>query len=190
MHSEKLSSSTSRRFSALPSATHRTEASSSLAQDSPVSAPPTNSENSATRSRSTKPATASEGEHTAFASLATNRQGGGELIGRNHPLWCGYAQNFRLKFSDVFEYGNSPVRFNGHTITFEESRALADAMDPHIERFNHLADSIVDPFEPWTNANSAWLDKTSLADWLASLEVSHRGFKKGSRRRRATTCRR
>jgi hypothetical protein len=36
-------------------------------------------------------------------------------------------------------------------------------MDPHIERLNHLADSIVDPFEPWTNANSAWLDKTSLA---------------------------
>jgi len=106
-------------------------------------------------------------------------EGGGELIGRNHPLWCGYAQNFNLKFSDVFDYGNSPVRFNGHTLTFEESNALADAMDPHIERLNHLADSIVDPFEPWTNANSAWLDETSLANWLASLKCPTGISKKG-----------
>jgi monoamine oxidase len=106
-------------------------------------------------------------------------EGGGELIGRNHPLWCGYAQTFKLKFSDVFDYGNSPVRFNGHTLTFEESKALADAMDPHIERLNHLADSIVDPFEPWTNANSQYLDKTSLADWLASLKCPTGAAKKG-----------
>jgi monoamine oxidase len=52
-------------------------------------------------------------------------------------------------------------------------------MDPHIERLNHLADSIVDPFEPWTNANSAWLDKTSLAGWLASLECPTKISKKG-----------
>ncbi len=101
------------------------------------------------------------------------------MIGRNHPFWCGYAQTFKLKFSDVFDYGNSPVRFNGHTLTFEESKALADAMDPHIERLNHLADSIVDPFEPWTNANSKYLDKTSLADWLASLKCPTGAAKKG-----------
>jgi monoamine oxidase len=106
-------------------------------------------------------------------------EGGGELIGRNHPLWCGYAQNFGLKFSDVSEYGNSPVRLNGRTISFEESSALADAMDPHIERLNHLADSIVDPFEPWTNVNSAWLDRTSLAGWLASLRCPTAESKKG-----------
>jgi len=114
-------------------------------------------------------------------SYARNKivEGGGELIGRNHPLWCGYARTFNLKFSDVPDYGNSPVRFNGRTLTFEESRSLADAMDPHIERLNHLADSIVDPFEPWTNANSAWLDKTSLADWLASLRCPTKDSKNG-----------
>src|SRR3984893_8716246 len=52
-------------------------------------------------------------------------EGGGELIGRNHPLWCGYARTFKLKFSNAFDYGNSPVRFDGRTLTFEESRALA-----------------------------------------------------------------
>jgi monoamine oxidase len=81
-------------------------------------------------------------------------EGGGELIGLNHPLWCGYAHTFDPEFSDVSDYGYSPVRFNGRTLSFEQSRALADTMDPHIERLNHLADSIVDPFEPWTNANS------------------------------------
>jgi monoamine oxidase len=96
-------------------------------------------------------------------------EGGGELIGRNHPLWCGYARTFKLKFSDAPEYGNSPVRFKGRTLSYEDSSALADAMEPHMERLNHLADSIIDPFEPWTNPNSAWLDKTSLAKWLASL---------------------
>jgi hypothetical protein len=56
------------------------------------------------------------------------------------------AQTFGLKFSDVSNYGNSPVRFNSRTLSFEESRSLADAMDTHIERLNHLADSIVDLF--------------------------------------------
>ena len=48
-----------------------------------------------------------------------------------------------------------------------------------MERLNHLADSIVDPFEPWTNANSAWLDKTSLASWLNSLKCDTQDSKKG-----------
>ena len=52
-------------------------------------------------------------------------------------------------------------------------------MDPHIERLNHLADSIVDPFEPLTNANSEWLDKTSLAGWLASLKCPTEDSRKG-----------
>jgi monoamine oxidase len=110
----------------------------------------------------------------AFSFRLGNKivEGGGELIGRNHPLWCGYAQNFGLNFSDVFDYGNSPIRMNGRTLSFEDAQALADAMEPHMERLNHLADSIVDPFEPWTNANSAWLDRTSLAKWLSSLRCT------------------
>lgn len=106
-------------------------------------------------------------------------EGGGELIGRNHPLWCGYAHAFGLKFSDVSDYGNSPVRFKGHTLSYEESTAVADAMEPHMERLNRLADSIVDPFEPWTNPNAAWLDRTSLAGWLNSLRCRTKGSKDG-----------
>ena len=41
------------------------------------------------------------------------------------------------------------------------------------------AHSLEDPFEPWTNADSAWLDKTSLARWLASLRCPTEDSKKG-----------
>jgi len=106
-------------------------------------------------------------------------EGGGELIGRNHPLWCGYAQSFSLKFSDALEYGNSPVRLKNHTLSFDESQALADAMEAHMERLNRLADSIVDPFEPWNNANAEWLDNTSLDDWLRSISCPDEDSKNG-----------
>jgi hypothetical protein len=36
-------------------------------------------------------------------------EGGGELIGSNHPLWNSYKRHFRLQFSDVKDYGNSPL---------------------------------------------------------------------------------
>lgn len=97
-------------------------------------------------------------------------EGGGELIGRNHPLWCGYAKAFKLKFSDVEEYGNSSVRFNGRTLTYEQSATLADEMDKYFERLNRLAESILDPYEPWTNPNAERLDKTSLSQWLKTLK--------------------
>jgi hypothetical protein len=74
-------------------------------------------------------------------------EGGGGLIGLNHPLWCGYAHTSVI----------SPI--------------------PSLTLSN-----------PWTNANSAWLDKTSLADWLASLKCPTDSTE--SRCRRATTCRR
>jgi monoamine oxidase len=56
-------------------------------------------------------------------------EGGGELIGSNHPLWCGYAKGFHLEFSDAKDYGNSPVRLHGRTLTFEESKKLIDEME-------------------------------------------------------------
>src|SRR5580700_3668333 len=48
-------------------------------------------------------------------------EGGGELIGSNHPLWNAYRVRFGLEFSDVKEYDNSPFRIGHHTLTFEQS---------------------------------------------------------------------
>src|SRR5262252_7524274 len=45
-------------------------------------------------------------------------EGGGELIGSNHPLWNAYRDQFGLTFTDAKDYGNSPMRLDGRTLTF------------------------------------------------------------------------
>lgn len=96
-------------------------------------------------------------------------EGGGELIGSNHPLWNSYKELFSLNFSDVYEYGNSPVRINGHTLSFEQSAALLDELEEQQKALELLAARIVDPFEPWTNHDATRLDGLSFRDWLNGL---------------------
>jgi monoamine oxidase len=101
-------------------------------------------------------------------------EGGGELIGSNHPLWNSYRHHFRLEFSDVKDYGNSPVRFGKHTLTFEESLDLTDELEKQLKALAELAESIVDPFEPWTNRNARQLDSVSLGSWVNNAKCSRR----------------
>jgi len=98
-------------------------------------------------------------------------EGGGELIGSNHPLWNAYAAQFHLRFDDAKDYGNSPMRLDGRTLTFEETRHLTDDMEAYFDQFNLKAETIVDAYEPWTNPDAAALDRMSLADWLQSLSA-------------------
>ena len=97
-------------------------------------------------------------------------EGGGELIGSNHPLWNAYADYFDLEFSDVNEYGNSPIRLNGKTLSFEESQKLLDEMEVQQKALDKLAATIVDAHEPWTNRDAKHLDSVSFLDWLNGLQ--------------------
>jgi len=99
-------------------------------------------------------------------------EGGGELIGSNHPLWNSYARHFDLLFSDTQDYGNSPVRFGKETLTFEQSKKLTDELDSVLKKLNDLAESIVDPFEPWANRNARRLDRIPLARWIGRQKCS------------------
>lgn len=99
-------------------------------------------------------------------------EGGGELIGSNHPLWNSYARHFRLRFTDAEDYGNSPIRFGGQTLTFEESKDLTDELEKVLKKLNDLAESIVDPFEPWANRNARRLDRKSVAQWIKRQKCS------------------
>jgi monoamine oxidase len=96
-------------------------------------------------------------------------EGGGELIGSNHPLWCEYAKTFGLKLNNAKDYGNSPVRMGGRTLSFEDCKRLIDEMETHFDQLNLRAETIVDPFEPWTNPDAEYLDNTPLSSWLSSL---------------------
>jgi monoamine oxidase len=77
-------------------------------------------------------------------------EGGGELIGSNHPLWNSYKHHFGLSFTDVKDYGNSPFRLKGKTLSADESKNLTDQIEEQLKLLTNLAESIVDPFEPWT----------------------------------------
>lgn len=97
-------------------------------------------------------------------------EGGGELIGSNHPLWLLYRQHFDLHFSSVKDYENSPIRVGRRTLSFERTDALNKEMKAVLGRLTDLAETIVDPFEPWTNQNAPALDRRSLMEWLRLRE--------------------
>jgi monoamine oxidase len=99
-------------------------------------------------------------------------EGGGELIGSNHPLWNSYAQHFGLRFSEAEDYGNSPIRFGTMTLTFEQSRNLTDELEKLLKKLNDLAERIVDPFEPWANSNARRLDRISAERWIRRSKCS------------------
>jgi monoamine oxidase len=99
-------------------------------------------------------------------------EAGGELIGSNHPLWLIYRQHFGLRFTNVKEYENSPIRVGGCTLSFEESKKLTDEMDVMLKRLTDLAETIIDPFEPWMNRNARSLDGQTLTQWLKKAKGS------------------
>ena len=67
------------------------------------------------------------GRVISFSDLVPgkNVEGGGELIGSNHPAWVGYAKQFKLEFLDVGEEDlEFPIVLNGKRLSSDESEAL------------------------------------------------------------------
>ena len=64
----------------------------------------------------------------SFGDLVPNKnvEGGGELIGSNHPTWVNYAQKFGLEFLDVTEdkEAEAPMVIGGKRLSEEESSKL------------------------------------------------------------------
>jgi monoamine oxidase len=101
-----------------------------------------------------------------------NVEGGGELIGSNHPAWVGYAKQFKLTFLDVGEEDlEFPIVLNGKRLSSDESEALWKEMEAAFAPL--LADAAaIDPDRPWTAANAEALDNRSIRSWINSLSVS------------------
>jgi len=100
-------------------------------------------------------------------------EGGGELIGSNHPTWVGYAKQFGLKFLDITENEDltEPVVLLGKRLTDEESEKLWEEMDAAYAKMTADAAEINED-EPWKSPNAADLDRRSTADWVESLGLS------------------
>ncbi|HYF14093.1 MAG TPA: FAD-dependent oxidoreductase [Phycisphaerales bacterium] len=101
-----------------------------------------------------------------------NVEGGGELIGSNHPLWLAYAAKFGLSMLDVHESEHDfPILLDGKLITGEESATLYEEMDAALNAMNEDA-ADVDPDRPWTHTNAKALDAKSIAQRIAEIEAS------------------
>lgn len=100
-------------------------------------------------------------------------EGGGELIGSNHPTWIGYADRFGLEFLDVTEAEDAefPIVLGGRRLTPEESESLYEEMDVAFALMNADAEP-VDADEPWRTANAEALDRRTTRDWIDRLECS------------------
>jgi monoamine oxidase len=101
-----------------------------------------------------------------------NVEGGGELIGSNHPAWVGYAKQFGLEFLEVSEEdAEFPIVLNGKRVSAEESEQLWEDTE---KAFNSIVSDAakVDAERPWTSPNAAALDRRTLAEWIASLDAA------------------
>jgi monoamine oxidase len=115
------------------------------------------------------------GRVISFSDLVPgkNVEGGGELIGSNHPTWVAYAKQFRLQFLDVSEEdGDAPIMLGGKRLSKKIEEELWEQLDAASNLMNADAARIADPFEPWTSPNADALDKRTLASWIEALDVS------------------
>jgi monoamine oxidase len=114
------------------------------------------------------------GRVLTFRDLVNGKtvEGGGELIGSNHPTWVAYAEQFGLKFLDVTENEEleEPVILGGKRLDEKESEELFAEMDEAYKKMTADAASI-DEDEPWKSPKAEELDKRSTADWIESLQL-------------------
>lgn len=100
-----------------------------------------------------------------------NVEGGGELIGSNHPTWVTYAEKFGLEFLDVTEAEDAefPIILGGKRLTAAESEALYEEMDAACQRLNELA-APVNADEPWLTDDAEALDGRTTEAWINTVE--------------------
>jgi monoamine oxidase len=115
------------------------------------------------------------GRVLSFSDLVPgkNVEGGGELIGSNHPTWVAYAKQFKLEFLDVSEDdAEAPITIAGKRLSEDAAEALWDELDKASNLMNADAAKVTDAFEPWRAPNAEALDKRTLASWIAGIDAS------------------
>jgi monoamine oxidase len=115
------------------------------------------------------------GRVVSFSDFIKDRnvEGGGELIGSNHPTWVAYASKFGLEFLDVTEADDleAPIVLEGKKLDTETAKKLYEEMEAALGNMNADAEKI-DPDEPWKSEDAAALDKRPVAEWVEKQEVS------------------
>jgi monoamine oxidase len=96
-------------------------------------------------------------------------EGGGELIGTNHPIWNAYASRFNLGLVDIEEdpNANAPLVLEDKVLSDDEASKLYTDMATLLGNMNDDARGI-DADQPWKSANAQALDQRPTSDWLES----------------------
>ena len=99
-----------------------------------------------------------------------NVEGGGELIGSNHPAWVGYAKQFGLEFLDVTEEDlESPIVLGGKRLSADESDALWEEMEKAFNTIDADAAKVRRRSSRGRRPNAEALDRRTLASWIDGL---------------------
>ena len=102
-----------------------------------------------------------------------NVEGGGELVGTNHPRWIKYAERFKLKLVEATEEDlEAPIVLGGKRLTADESEALWKDMEEAFPQIDADGKAVTNPSEPWRVANAEALDKRSMGAFIEGLSVS------------------
>ncbi len=99
-------------------------------------------------------------------------EGGGELIGRNHPVWIAYAKKFGLEFLAIpDDAAPAPIVLDGKRLSDREAERLWQEMGELTRRMDRDAAHVVAD-QPWRTPHAAVLDRLSVAQWLGGIETS------------------
>lgn len=114
------------------------------------------------------------GRVLSFNDLVPGRnvEGGGELIGSNHPTWRAYRDRFGLEFLEIVEEdGDAPVILNGEQLAPDAAEALWEEVDEALAGMNRDAEE-VDAYAPWRSPRAGELDQRPTAAWIAQQPAS------------------
>jgi monoamine oxidase len=99
-------------------------------------------------------------------------EGGGELIGGNHPTWLAYAKKFGLEMLEMpDDDGDVPLEIGGRLLTSAEAEALFEEIDAIHAALDKDA-APIDADAPWKTQDAPAFDARSFADFVAGLEAS------------------
>ena len=115
------------------------------------------------------------GRVVSFGDLVPgkNVEGGGELIGSNHPTWVAYAERFKLTFLDVNEEElESPIVLGGKRLSEDDSERVWKELMSAVNAMNADAARVTDADRPWTTPGADALDRRTLASWIQGLQAS------------------
>jgi monoamine oxidase len=113
------------------------------------------------------------GRVVSFDNFVPGRwvEGGGELIGSNHPLWAAYAKRFGLELIEVPDTSADwPVVIDGKLLSDSEAQSLWDGLDDILASIGDDAGPVLAD-NPWDSPGAERLDLMTIPDKVMSVDA-------------------